>query len=336
MRIAAVSDGESANAAYRSIGPIMELERRGHQARRVDDTDPRAARALLDWCDLLHIHRQCDPNVVKLVRAAKAAGVTVVWDDDDDSLRPPKEISSKQLMRGRDAAVGLVARARLFELVDLVTTTGRGLAEVFRAEGARDLQAIENYVIDGLVGDRLPRTGVTIGWAALREHELDLAHIPLIGALEALLAAHPDLRVVTIGIELRQLRSDRYEHRRSVTMQELMRQMTSFDIGIAPLSAAVRMNHGRSNVKLKEYAALGVPWLASPIGPYEGLGEKEGGRLVADDRWFEELDALVRSPRARRRLAKRSERWGRSQLLSRNVGQWERAFERALAPARAA
>jgi hypothetical protein len=302
----------------------------------LDPADSRTASALLRWCDLLHVHRRCDEDVLKLVTSAKAAGATVVWDDDDDSLRPPREFSGRQLVRGREATRRLAARAKLFELADLVTTTGPGLAEVFRAEGAKNVQPIENYVIDRLVGDRLPHSGVTIGWAALREHELDLEHIPLVSALEQLLAAHADLRLTTIGIELGQLRSDRYHHHRSMPMQELMRQLTTFDVGIAPLSPAVPMNHGRSNVKLKEYAAMGVPWLASPIGPYAGLGEREGGRLVADDRWFEELDALVRSARARRRLAKRAERWGRSQLLSRNVGCWERAFEQALGQTRRA
>ena len=64
---------------------------------------------------------------------------------------------------------------------------------------------------------------------------------------------------------------------------------------------------------------------------FRSLGEREGGRLVADDRWFEELDALVGGDRARRRLAKRAARWGRSQLLSRNAEQWEQAFEWSLA-----
>jgi hypothetical protein len=52
-------------------------------------------------------------------------------------------------------------------------------------------------------------------------------------------------------------------------------------------------------VRVKEYAAAGVRWLASPIGPYAGLGEKQGGRLVPDGRWFEELDRLIRDERAR-------------------------------------
>lgn len=332
VRIALVPLGESPNGVYRSIGPLMELQRRGHEARRLDPRDARGASALVRWCDVLHIHRHCDEGIVELARAAKASGAAVVWDDDDDSLRPPKEF--RQLVHGREAAMRLAARARLFELADLVTTTGPGLAEIFRSDGAREVQTIENYVIDELAGDPRPRAGFEIGWPALREHELDLVHIPLVDALRRLLDAHPHVRVTTIGIELRALAGDRYSHLESRSIQELMARIASFDVGIAPLSPEVRMNHGRSNVKVKEYAVVGVPWLASPIGPYAGLGEREGGRPVPDDRWFEELDALVRNTRQRRRLAKRATRWGRSQLLSRNVERWERAFVEAIERAR--
>lgn len=74
---------------------------------------------------------------------------------------------------------------------------------------------------------------------------------------------------------------------------------------------------------------MGVPWLASPIGPYAGLGERQGGRLVEDGAWFPELDALLRSDRARRRLTKRAAKWGREQMLARNVGEWEQALSEA-------
>src|SRR6185436_11256086 len=110
--------------------------------------------------------------------------------------------------------------------------------------------------------------------------------------------------------------------------QQLAHYVGTFDIGIAPI-ADVPFNRAKSNVKVKEYAAMAVPWLASPIGPYDGLGEKQGGRLVPDDRWDEELDRLVRDERARRKLAKRGARWADGQRLRRNLGRWEDALRRA-------
>ena len=333
MRIALVPMGQTPNAAYRSILPMHELANRRHEVQEVNLRNRPGARALARWCDVLHVYRWAEEETVQLARAAKAAGAAVVWDDDDDSLRPQAGVSGGRLLRGRQAAIRIVARKRLFVVADLVTTTNRRLGDVFRRDGARKVHVIENYAIDGLLGPRVKRDGVHIGWAALREHELDLKHIPLVDALEELLDVHPDVHVTTIGIRLR-LRHERYHLLDRMPMEAMMRQLSTFDIGIAPLSPEVRINHLRSNVKVKEYAALGVPWLASPIGPYEGLGEKEGGRLVPDDRWFEELDALVRDERARRKLAKKAESWGFSQRLSRNVERWERAFQEAVAHAR--
>ncbi len=335
MRIAYVPMGQTANSAYRSMLPMFMLAQRGHQVQELDFRRP-TGRALARQCDLLHVYRWSEEEIVRLASIAKASGAAVVWDDDDDSLRPQEGVSTGRLLRGKQAAIRLAARRRLFRIADLVTTTNPRLGEVFEADGARNVRVIENYAIDGLIAPRVPHAGIRIGWAALGEHRLELEHIPLVSALEDLLEVHPDVHVTTIGIELRGLRSERYRALARMPMQQLMREMASFDVGLAPLSPAVRINRLRSNVKLKEYAALGVPWLASPIGPYEGLGEREGGRLVPDDRWFEELDALVRDERARRKLARRAESWGFSQRLSRNLDCWERAFRDAVGQARAA
>jgi glycosyltransferase involved in cell wall biosynthesis len=97
-------------------------------------------------------------------------------------------------------------------------------------------------------------------------------------------------------------------------------------IAIAPL-ANLPFNMTRSDIKLKEYAASGVPWLASPVGPYIGLGEREGGVLVPDDGWFDALDRLVCHQRDRRRLARRARSWAKDQMIEMAADRWERVFE---------
>jgi glycosyltransferase involved in cell wall biosynthesis len=314
---------------------MQALERRGHAVRELKLSEVANWEAMLGSCDALHVHRVCDDGVVELARAARAAGAAVVWDDDDDVTRPPKGIGGQGVATGRAGKRRRAARATLFREVDLVTTPSPALAEIFRHGGAPDVRVLENYVIDDFARERAPRGALRIGWVAGEEHRLDLAHIPVEDALQRLLDAHPHVHVTTIGIRLK-LSGDRYEHVPIVPLPRLLRHVSTFSIGIAPLSPVTEINETRSNIKLKEYAAVGVPWLASPIGPYAGLGEGEGGRLVLDDRWFAELDALVRGERTRRRLAKRASRWGQRQLLSRNVGCWEREFERVVAHMRAA
>jgi glycosyltransferase involved in cell wall biosynthesis len=335
MRIAFVPHGHEVNSAYRSILPHLRLGDRGHEVQEIDYRRP-VSRNVAGWCDVLHIHRWCEQEIVKLAQTAKASGAAVVWDDDDDSLRPPKNTTRTKAQRGRGAAIRLAARRRLFGIADLVTTTNPALADVFRAEGARTVHVIENYVMEELLVPRQPHTGFLVGWYGLEEHKLDVEHIPLVDALEDLLEAHPDVHVTTVGVRLRGLTHERYRYLQPMRIRDLMQLTASFDVGLAPLSPEVRINHLRSSIKVKEYAALGVPWLASPIGPYAGLGEKQGGRLVPDDRWFEELDALVRDERARSKLARRAESWGYSQRLSPNLEQWERAYRYAVGQARQA
>lgn len=338
MRIALLPDGETANTIYRSIGPLLTLAERGHEVRQLELERIDAWHEILRWCELVQIHRVCDGGAVQVAQAAKAAGAAVVWDDDDDVTKVPRGTAGYAEAGGAKGRRRLAARATLFESVDLVTTPSAVLAESFLAGGARETRVIENYAIDAFARGAGASAGAAaqqrdgllrIGWVAGGEHRLDLEHVPIKRALERLLEAHPHVQVATLGLDLR-LASDRYERLPAVPFPRLLEQVATFDVGIAPLSPEVEISRARSNVKLKEYAAMGVPWLASPIGPYAGLGERQGGRLVADDRWFEELDALVRGDRLRRRLAKRARKWGQTQMLGRNAGCWERAFAHAL------
>ena len=67
--------------------------------------------------------------------------------------------------------------------------------------------------------------------------------------------------------------------------QELFHaQVAQLDTGIVPLQRS-RFNEAKSNLKGLEYAALGVPFVASPTAEYERLAESkfEAGRgTIAD------------------------------------------------------
>jgi glycosyltransferase involved in cell wall biosynthesis len=326
LRIVCLLERWSMNAFYRSVGPLRALRSIGHEIREVRLEDRSSWDELLRWGDLLHIHRSCSTRTISLARRARELGVPVVWDDDDDVTQLPKGAPAYNEFAGVNGVRRLQVRAKLFELVDLVTTPSATLGRSYLKGGARDVCVIENYVIDEFAVMDERRDGIWIGWVAGLEHRVDLPHIPVTAALRRLLDARADVHVMTIGVRL-PLSHPRYEHAPEIQPMELLRHISTFDVGIAPLSTKVVMNYSRSNVKLKEYAAVGVPWLASPIGPYKDLGENEGGRLVPDDHWYEELDAMVSRPEEREKLAEQAARWGEDQLLSRNADWWEGEFE---------
>jgi glycosyltransferase involved in cell wall biosynthesis len=335
MRIAYVADPSTGNGFYRGTGPMMALRQwRGHQVREVPINDGSPSLAAVHAVDVLHIHRYAEPGAVGLAREAKAHGAAVVWDNDDDMGSVPKGTPGYRRQGGMMWERRLAGMRRIFELADLVTAPSAALVERLREYGAPHAEVVENHVPDQFVlRARPPRDGVTIGWIAGLEHAIDTERVPVREALQRLLDERPEVRVVSFGLRLG-LRGDRCRHVDVVPLFELTRAAGIFDVGIAPLSD-IAMNRARSNVKLKEYAAAGACWLASPVGPYVGLGEKQGGRLVPDDGWHDALSRLLDKPRERAKLTKRAGKWVAGETLSKNARTWEARFEEAIARARA-
>jgi glycosyltransferase involved in cell wall biosynthesis len=337
MRIAYAARVSSANGFYRGIGPMSALARvHGHQVHRlpVEDNQPTKEAALRE-IDVLHIHRFCEERTLRLARAAKESGAVVVWDNDDDHGTMPKGVVYHREWTGFAWERRLAEMRRLFRFTDLVTTPSELLAERLRELGAPRVEVIENFLDDRFTHVSRPdRGGLMIGWVAGLEHAMDVERMPIRDALQRILDERPDVAVASIGLGLG-LRSERYHHIEGVQLADLPGYLVQFHIGIAPI-ADLRFNRARSNIKVKEYAAAGVPWLASPIGPYTGMGEKQGGRLVADDDWHAAIVRLIDKPRERRKLAKRAAKWAAGQTLGRNAHIWESSLTAAIERARAA
>jgi hypothetical protein len=314
------------------------MRERGHEVvhvvqeyKRVIDVEP------LLGCDHVHIHRPAilydDGDVVTRLLER---GISVGFDEDDNVLDMPHGLEE------RTDQPWLPRARRNFELllehvarVDLVTTPSDHLADRFEAAGARNVHVVDNY-LPGAFSRVAPHghDGFVIGWHAGREHLFDADELRLVETLERVLDAHPDVRVETINIELG-MRHPRYRCEESVPIERLTQRLADFDIGLVPL-ADIPFNRGRSNVKAREYAAAGVPWLASPVGSYEDLGAEHGGWLVEDDKWFAAIDALIRARRERRKLAKAAKAWAKDETIWNMAPHWERLFRDAVASRRAA
>ncbi len=332
MRIALIASGDGANARYRVFGPAAALSARGHRVFASVFADMRDPNALLDF-DVVVGWRMHDEFFTRVARLLAERNVGFVWDNDDNFLalerRGDRNTQFMKSPRGRRVLADMNV---LMRLANIVTTPSAGLAAHYRERIDTDVRVVENYVapIDPRFTPAKPQR-LTVGWVANKEHESDVEQLGLGASMERLLERHPHVQVATIGCSLG-IRSDRYHHIRGVEFEELRGYVRQFDIGLAPIADSA-FNRSRSNVKVKEYAALGVPWLASPIGPYEGLGQDEGGRLVADDRWYEEVERLVLDGKARRKLAKRAAKWAAKQTFEANAHVWEETLREAAARA---
>ncbi len=328
MRVALIASGDGANARYRVFGPAAALSARGHRVFASVFADMRDPNTLLDF-DVVLGWRMHDEFFTRVARLLGERRVGFVWDNDDNFLALERRGDrNTQFMRSLGGRRLLADMDALMKLANIVTTPSAGLAAHYRERIETDVRVVENYVApaEARSTPSNPQRFV-VGWVANKEHETDIERLGLRTAMERLLERHPHVEVATIGCSLG-IANERYHFIRGVPFEDLRNYVRQFDVGLAPIADSA-FNRSRSNVKVKEYAALGVPWLASPIGPYEGLGQDEGGRLVPDDRWYEEVERLVLDGRARRKLAKRAAKWAAKQTLEANAHVWEQTFREA-------
>jgi len=334
MRIASLVPERTIESIYRSIVPMQALAHRGHSVHVEERDEIRDPAGLLDY-DAIQVVRICHPVMVRLARQLRRRGVAIVWDNDDQRVALLEEATKAPGQEGMAAQRFFASMRSMASIADAVTTPSEALARLHAGDSRREVQILPNHLPPTFRRPErlMPHQGVRVGWVAMPHHAPSFEALGIRATLEHLLARHGHLTISAIGLDL-QLRSNRYAHVVGVPYGQLPEQLPHFDIALAPLADSA-VDHARSDVKLKEYAAAGVPWLASPIGPYAGLGEQQGGRLVADGDWLHAIDALMHDADARRVLSQRGQRWAAGETIEAHVDVWERTFEDAIAQARA-
>jgi glycosyltransferase involved in cell wall biosynthesis len=319
MRIGAAFEPTAA-AYYRGVYPLEEMMRRGHEIvwPELDSGDAKLDE--LSGCDVIYVFRRSEEALRRPLAKLAARGVGIVWDTDDDlSAVPRRSPNFKEIggLRGQRRFTETLRMARMAHMMLASTETIR---DKYVNAGVRDVEVFENYLPRKLKRRRERHNGLVIGWIAGIEHTEDAVELGLHDTLAGILARHPDVRVESVGVDLKL--SERYVRHPSVHFKALPEHMARYDIGLAPI-VDIPFNAARSNIKVKEYAASEVPWLASPRGAYTGLGEREGGLLVDDDKWGTALDALIRDKRKRKKLAKAGKSWAKGQTIDRQADRFE-------------
>ena len=199
---------------------------------------------------------------------------------------------------------------------ELADAYGRGtdVRVIPNAIDAEAWGALRNDLRDG------PRPRV--GWAGGRQHHDDLL------LLEQVVAATAgEVDWVFLGMCPPSLRRHAAEYHTIVSVADYPAKLASLglDIAVAPLQDNA-FNRAKSDLKILEYGALGIPVIASPVGPYHGTPV-----LLAADRdgWIDALRALVRDPDARGARGRQLQEWVlTNRSLAAILPQWQRALSR--------
>lgn len=257
-----------------------------------------------------------------LIESCRARRIPVIFDIDDlvfdisrvGLLRATKTYGPEDL----DRTCSFIDRTRLTMLAcDAVTVSTVPLAAEVRALGLTAYVLPNNISASTWAIAERPResrrSATTIGYfSGTKTHEEDFAVCAR--ALRRVLDAHPETRLLIVGhLDLpKDLESyeERIDRLPLMPHDEMLEVMASIDINLAPLEANNDFTDCKSELKIFEAAAMGVPTVASPTTPFRTIiSSGHNGYLAAtDDEWYAAISRLVCDPGMRAGLGDAAKR----------------------------
>lgn len=341
MRIFAGHDGGSGCGYYRILTPLQELAKHGHQVEIVsaqpwrakgDGTgevrQPEFTAARMEGHDVIVGQRLDNFAGLGVWRRARKPGTRLVYEVDDDIF------SIEQVNFGAwqhfGKAINREAVASYAQLADLVTVTTEPLAQTMRQFNP-NVAVINNHVpgwvldLPAPAGDR-----PAVGWHGGVSHGMD---IQIVGApLRRFLQRNPGWDAVLIGADYRPT----VKHERCGFIPwthitddaEGFYRSLDFDIGLAPLRWS-KFTAQKSHIKALEYAARGIPVIATDAEPYRDLvlHGVTGFLVKRDHEWLKYLEELAGDAGLRAEMGAKAKEAARGWVIEQGWRKWADAYE---------
>lgn len=333
---------------YRIAMPGTELSRRGHHVTVSNDI--RDTTTLTDVVnaarDAFSHQRQLSPvkNVDVIVgQRINMPAPSQVWQEiarnrirpklvfeiDDDLFNiPPHNPRAHQYFMQPAVRRRMLDNARVADVITV--STWRLKQRMMALTGKTNVRVIPNTVPGWLTRYVRPSNPdlITVGWAGSTTHEIDWKVAA--GPVGKFVCSRPDVEFHMIGAQY-PLAVPLGQYRHSIWRNTVPAYWRSidFDIGLAPLADHV-FNDSKSHIKALEYAALGIPVIASNVGPYKQF-VKHGvtGFLVSNDSphlWQHYLDVLARDPALRATMGEQARKLAQNFLIENWGPVWEIAL----------
>jgi glycosyltransferase involved in cell wall biosynthesis len=216
------------------------------------------------------------------------------------------------------------------QVADAVTVTTEHLADVVSRYNP-NVAVLPNCFDATLLQHERPLADrLTVGWAGGSSHANDFASVQK--ELKSFFRRHPDVDAHFIGVNYAEA-VGRPLARHTPWMKNLVDYIKGLDldIGIAPL-AYNTFNRSKSDLKVLEYASMGIPVVASDYGPY-ALSVQHGvtGMLVRrPHEMLTHLRTLVHDDELREQLGVNARRWAATRTIQGNVWRWDEAYNTLL------
>ena len=320
MKIFAFHD-ESGCGFYRIKTPLGQLAANGHDVRMVLGSKV-VPSELPDY--QLIVGQRMDKHAALPAWRRLRATSRLVYEIDDDVFSVAVTNWMAYGTYGRADTQDAVAHAA--EVAHLVTVTTDRLADVMRKYNP-NVAVLPNCVPGELLELERPRRDkVTVGWAGGASHALDMALIA--EQLGRFLDRTPKAQLHLIGTDYRKTvarvgRFTGWDNDTSTYYRNI-----DFDIGLAPLTDSP-FNACKSPIKALEYAALGIPVIASDVTPYREfvIDGVTGFLCKRKSDWGRRLDELANDQQLREDMGRKAREHAAQWTIQRNWHRWEAAYE---------
>ena len=247
----------------------------------------------------------------------------MVWETDDDlwNLDP----SNERAVKVYDKAL-LDELEQIVRTAHMVTVSTEPLADAM-SKFNRNVVVIPNHIDDRMFDLVRPRRDrLTVGWAGGDSHRKDWQMVA--PRIRRFLDRNPDVDFHAIGQNY--LPENKIRGRWSAWSKELFDyyRTIDFDIGIAPLIPN-QFNRSKSAIKALEYAALGIPVIASDVEPYQPfVVDGVTGFLVSrDHEWEARLRDLTHDHEMREAMGAAAKERARGWAISEGWHLWHDAYQ---------
>lgn len=313
-------DRELNTSYFRILGPQKYLVKAGHDIilQSIHNFDVRQIK------ETVLMERLIFPDTIKLLRLAGAKRIVGTFDDAYHIM--PETAGSKAFW----------TRDRLAEfregvaMCDLVLAPSTKLVTEYSKYGKMKL--MPNFLDDEMwpLVDMPPRDMVIFGWGGSLGHGVTWNKTNLLEAMkrvkqkydkkvEYLICGKIPPTIANSGLPCNYMGN-------WTPFPEWPNVVHAFHVGLAPLAGAY--DRFRSALKIEEYGAAGIPFVASDDGEYKEVheaNERTGGVFVKDriDDWVAALSNLVEDAEFRQSNGKVAREWAEGYFMSRHVEDYE-------------
>jgi glycosyltransferase involved in cell wall biosynthesis len=344
MKVLGLAADSGGCGLYRMRAPAEEAKLLGVDVTITDGID---AKAVTDKdgmttvhevhtdADLIIFQRPLDNAMTAVIRQAKRQGIATIVELDDDFDSVHKDNVAHGAITG-NKAMGNHWLTEAASIADLVTVSTPQLTKYARHGRFEILRnCVPQSIFDTPVNKsdaKWPRVGWT---GTVQTHPNDLQETKK--AVGTILKANGlpfnvigDGKFVATNLGLD--KSTEVYATGWVDLELYFESVARFlDIGIVPLELSP-FNQAKSSLKGMEYAALGIPFVASPTREYERLAAYGIGKTAkTPGEWRKHLQRMIDRPEETERIAKEARDRMEAEFTYRvNAPQWISAWERAI------